>query len=140
MYFMDRSLLISGLVLALLCEGTSSALAAPPPQRWKEADFGGVLSVGLEGHRNFETGKKHFTKLCTPCHQMGALGGGSASDLSKRSLTYSPEELLAHLLSDDKHPRKSGGLIDGLSQSDVLDLLAFLLSGADSQSPFFFNP
>ena len=71
---------------------------------------------------------------------MGPLGGGAARDLSKRSLTYTPEELLGHILSSDHHPRNPNGLLDPFSQGDVLDLLAFLLSGADPQSPFFFHP
>jgi hypothetical protein len=55
-------------------------------------------------------------------------------------LTYTPEELLGHILSSDHHPRNPNGLLDPFSQGDVLDLLAFLLSGADPQSPFFFHP
>ena len=76
---MDRFFLNLGVMLWLLFGVQAFALPAPRPRGWTEADFGGVLSVGLEGHRNFQNGKKQFTSLCSGCHQIGSLGGGSAS-------------------------------------------------------------
>lgn len=138
---MVRHLLFLGATLLLLCgASTAAGQAAEPPKRWTLADFGGVLSVGLEGHRSFASGQKHFSRLCASCHKLGQLGGGTARDLSRRALTYTPEDLLAHVLSPQAHPAKPNGLVDSLSQEGVLDLLAFILSGADSQSPLFFHP
>jgi mono/diheme cytochrome c family protein len=138
---MGRIFLILGALLGLAAvraQAQGSGVEGRGP--WKLADFGGVLSVGLEGHRSFGTGKQLFVRQCSSCHKMGGLGGGNARDLSKRALTYAPEELLAHVLSLESHPRQASGLLDGMSQREVLDLLAFILSGADAQSPFFFNP
>lgn len=137
---MGRVFFIFGASLWLFCK--SQALGLPPEttKPWTLADFGGVLSVGLEGHRNFDQGRRLFLSQCAKCHQLGSLGGGPARDLSRRALTYSPEELLGHMLSSEAHPRKPNGLLDALSQGEVLDLLAFILSGADPQSPFFFHP
>ena len=138
---MIRHLSFFSIALWLLC-GTSmvKGQAAEPPKRWTLADFGGVLSVGLEGHRSFAAGQQHFSRRCASCHKLGVLGGGIARDLSRRALTYTPEELLAHILSPQAHPAKPNGLVDSLSQEGVLDLLAFILSGADSKSPLFFHP
>jgi len=131
---------------ALLAGASVYGFAAPPadlPQRlWTQADFGGVLSVGLEGHRDYQGGLRHYRALCAGCHTLGKHGDGPAPDLTRRALTYSPEELLGHLLSTSMHrpsPKTGSGLLDALPQSGVLDLLAFVLAGADPQSPFFLN-
>ena len=123
--------------------GVAAPAAEPPQRRWTQADFGGVLSVGLEGHRDYQGGLRQYRALCAGCHTLGKHGDGSAPDLTRRSLTYSPEELLDHLLSPSKHrpaAKTGAGLLDALPQAAVLDLLAFVLSGADPQSPFFLNP
>lgn len=112
-------------------------------RHWTLADFGGVLSVGLEGHRNYPNGLAHYRTLCAHCHTLGRHGSGGAPDLTRRCLTYTPEELLGHILSTSKHLTNAApkrGLLDSLTQAGVLDLLSFVLSGADPQSPFFFNP
>jgi mono/diheme cytochrome c family protein len=134
-----RSALLAG---ASLC-GAAGTATEPHPRRWTQADFGGVLSVGLEGHRDYKSGLRQYRSLCAACHTLGKHGDGSAPDLTRRALTYSPEELLDHLLSSAKHrpaAKTGAGLLDTLPQAGVLDLLAFVLSGADPQSPFFLNP
>ncbi len=103
-------------------------------------DFGGVLSVGLEGHRNFASGREAYQTLCSKCHPFKGMPSGNATDLTRRALTYTPEELLGHILAPTAHPARPEGLLDVLSQARVLDLLAFVLSGADADSPFFFTP
>jgi hypothetical protein len=133
----------TALLAAATLSGQIASATEPPPRRWTQADFGGVLSVGLEGHRDYHSGLRQYRALCAACHTLGKHGDGSAPDLTRRSLTYSPEELLDHLLSPVKHrpATKTGlGLLDPLSQAGVLDLLAFVLSGADPRSPFFLNP
>jgi mono/diheme cytochrome c family protein len=135
----SRTTLLAGFALC----GIVGSAAEPPPRRWTQADFGGVLSVGLEGHRDYQIGLRHYRALCAGCHTLGKHGDGAAPDLTRRSLTYSPEELLDHLLSPSKHrpsTKTGAGLLDALPQAGVLDLLAFILSGADPQSPFFLNP
>jgi mono/diheme cytochrome c family protein len=137
---MARHFLILGGTLWGLCTAAlSNGAPGEPPRRWTLADFGGVLSVGLEGHRDFASGQRLFSNQCARCHKLGELGGGAARDLSRRSLTYTPEELLAHILSPEVHPAKLNGLLDAVSQAGVLDLLAFILSGADSKHSFFFH-
>jgi mono/diheme cytochrome c family protein len=138
------SLFIGAMLLAGLPHAALAAPTEDPPGRpWTTADFGGVLSVGLEGHRNYQAGLTNFRKLCAHCHALGKHGGGTATDLTRQALTYTPEELLGHLLSSSQHRQHrapKGGLLDSLTQAGVLDLLAFVLSGAAPQSPFFFNP
>lgn len=128
------------LCLSLASAGVLLAADQEPPRRWKAEDFGGVLSVGLEGHRHFDSGRALYLRACGGCHRLGNHGSGDAPDLSRRSLVYTPEELLANVLSRAKHPAASDGLLDRLKQEQVLDLLAFVLSGADAKSPFFFHP
>ena len=124
----------------LVSAGVLAAADNEPPRRWKAEDFGGVLSVGLEGHRNFDAGQTLYLRACGVCHRLGTHGGGDALDLSRRSLLYTPEELLVSVLNRTKHPASSDGLLDRLKQEQVLDLLAFVLSGADAKSPLFFHP
>jgi mono/diheme cytochrome c family protein len=139
-----RSLWTGALLLALAPGWLPAAPSETPARKhWRLADFGGVLSVGLEGHRNFQEGLVHYRTLCAGCHALGKYGEGTAPELTRRALTYTPEELLGHILSDSKHANDAPlkhGLIDSLTQAGVLDLLAFVLSGADPKSPFFFNP
>jgi mono/diheme cytochrome c family protein len=140
-----RPSLLVGVIL--LAEATPASVAAPAEEsrsgRWTLADFGGVLSVGLEGHRTYRNGLEHYRTLCANCHALGKHGDGTAPDLTRPALTYTPEELLGHLVSASKHrdnKAPKSGLLDSLTQAGVLDLLAFVLSGADPQSPFFFKP
>jgi mono/diheme cytochrome c family protein len=133
------ALLLAGAFLSSL----GAPAAEPPQRRWTQADFGGVLSVGLEGHRDYAAGARHYSARCAGCHTLGKHGDGPAPDLTRRALTYAPEELLGHLLSTSKHRPATAagtGLLDTLPQAGVLDLLAFVLSGADPQSPFFLHP
>ncbi len=137
-------LLVFPLLLHGACSPTPTAPSAPrtptPLHNWLAADFGGVLSVGLEGHRSFESGRRHFQNLCATCHTFVSRGEGPAKDLTTLALNCTPEELLEKILAPANHPRSPHGLMDVLPQEGVLDLLAFLLSGADSKSPFFFAP
>ena len=133
------TVLLAGAMLSAF----ASPAAEPPQRRWTQADFGGVLSVGLEGHRDYPAGLRHYRSRCAACHTLGRHGDGPAPDLTRRALIYAPEELLGHLLSTSKHKPAAGtgaGLLDTLPQAGVLDLLAFVLSGADPQSPFFLQP
>jgi mono/diheme cytochrome c family protein len=139
-----RGLLGSAALLAgALLSAFGAPASEPPPKRWTQADFGGVLSVGLEGHRDYPAGLRHYRARCAGCHTLGRHGDGPAPDLTRRALTYAPEELLGHLLSTSTHrpaTAAGAGLLDTLPQAGVLDLLAFVLSGADPQSPFFLHP
>ncbi len=122
--------------------GGTLLLAAPDAtaHRWTFRDFDGVLSVGLEGQRNFERGSSRFKAACASCHTLGTFGGGQAADLTRRALTYTPEELLSHLLNPALHSPTPARQINTFTQSEMLDLLAFVLSGADAQNSFFLNP
>ncbi|MEI6870999.1 MAG: cytochrome c [Verrucomicrobiota bacterium] len=108
--------------------------------QWTLRDFDGVLSVGLEGHRDFANGAKRYDTSCGSCHALGSHGHGNAADLTKRALLYTPEELLAHVLNPAFHPRESVSQLDAFAQHDVLDMLAFVLSAADAHSSFFYHP
>lgn len=114
--------------------------AAEGTREWTLRDFDGVLSVGLEGHRDFANGAKHYATGCGGCHSLGSHGRGNAADLSRRALSYTPEELLGHILNPAYHPKNRLNPLSAFSQHDVLDMLAFVLSGADAKSSFFYHP
>jgi hypothetical protein len=129
-------------ILAASLLTSSATLFATPdtPHRWTIGDFGGVLSVGLEGYRDFSVGKAKYKAACAECHALGPFSGGDASNLTRRALTYTPEELLGHLLNPAIHEPRPLNSLNGFTQAELLDLLAFVLSGADAQSPFFYRP
>ena len=132
------TLLTVGLILG--CREEPAAPAHREP-RWKLEDFGGVLSVGLEGYRDFEAGRRLFEqRRCAACHAFSGHPPPTAQKappLGAKALQYTPEEALEHMLRGTWHTRDHAPLLDPLEQSEVLDLLAYLLSGADPQSPFF---
>jgi len=132
---------LTQITLAFFLGGTS-LVAAPDAtvHRWTVRDFDGVLSVGLEGHRNFNRGRDHFKAVCASCHTLGKFGGGQAVDLTRRALTYTPEELLSKMLEPAHHSPSPVRQLNAFLQSEVLDLLAFVLSGADATHSFFLNP
>jgi mono/diheme cytochrome c family protein len=132
---------LTQITLAFFLGGTS-LVAAPDKteHRWTIRDFDGVLSVGLEGHRNFDRGRDHFKAACASCHTLGKFGGGQAVDLTRRALTYTPEELLSQMLNPEHHSPTPVRQLNAFPQSEVLDLLAFVLSGADAEHSFFLNP
>lgn len=108
--------------------------------RWKLEDFGGVLSVGLEGYRNFEQGERLFTQThCASCHEFATHTHprNPGPSLSLRALQYTPEEALGHVLGGLSHLRGGRPLLEDLEQAQILDLLAYLLSGARKESAFF---
>ena len=132
--------ILLGLLLfpSLQVNAAPSQTDPPPKHRWTLAEFGGVLSVGLEGHRSFAAGKALFTSTkCANCHTFASLGKGDAPDLTIPARTYTPEDLLGPILSARAHQSKGSFLTDSLSQEQILDLLAFLLSGADPNSSLF---
>jgi hypothetical protein len=113
-------------------------LPKPEPHRWELAEFGGVLSVGLEGHRSFKAGKALFTSAkCADCHRFANLGKEDGLDLTRPAQLYTPEELLAPILSAPAHFKNKSAPTDTLTQEQILDLLAFLFSGGDPTSSLF---
>jgi len=129
------------ITLAFFLGGTSLVAASDKTEhRWTIRDFDGVLSVGLEGQRNFDRGCDHFKAACAGCHTLGKFGGGQAVDLTRRALTYTPEELLSQMLNPAHHSPAPASQLNAFRQSEMLDLLAFVLSGADAKHSFFLNP
>ena len=126
---------------AVKSKSESQGVVAAVFQRWKPEDFGGILSVGLEGHRSFSKGEKTFVSLgCKECHRMlvdTVSPNGASERIPLRHTIYSPEDLLAHILRSKSHSENGQGLLNDLEQDGVLDLLAYILSGADGATPFF---
>jgi hypothetical protein len=112
-----------------------------PQRKWALQDFGGVLSVGLEGYRNFDAGRRFFKdRGCASCHAFPDhphLPSQKGPVLDEKALQYTPEEALQHMLDGEWHLREGRPLLDSLDQAEVLDLLAYVLSGGDPDSPFF---
>lgn len=132
-------LLLGGVALSG-CPKRTPEMPVPEP-RWKLEDFGGVLSVGLEGYRDFEQGERLFAQmLCSSCHEFATHTRphrAAGPSLNEKALQYAPEEALGHILGGAWHVRANKPLLEELEQAQILDLLAYLLSGARKDSPFF---
>ena len=165
-------------------------------QAWNVADFDDVISVGLEGNRSYQNGRRMFgAASCFACHQFNQEGGAIGPDLSSVRGKFSPRDLLesitdpgkeisdqygqmifemkdgsvvtgrimnlagdnvrvntnmmnpAEITSVDRKRLESmkdspvsmmpAGLVNTLSKDDILDLLAYLLSGGNESDPLF---
>lgn len=72
-------------------------------QAWTVADFDDVLSVGLEGNRNFTNGRNMFgAATCFACHRFGQEGGVTGPDLTSVSGKFSPRDLLESIIEPSK--------------------------------------
>lgn len=132
---MRGSFLALLLVLAV-CPLAVAADSAPqmPVKRWKVEDFDPLLFVGLEGYRDFENGRRVFSGAsCAACHRFAGVGTAKASDLEKAVERMGPRELLEAILSEAACRVK----IDAFDEEDVLDLLAYLLSGGNGDHAMF---
>jgi len=172
--------------------------AGPDRKRWEVSDFDPVIAVGLEGYRDFENGRRHFTKAaCAKCHRFAGAGpvGANTPDLEEAVRKHSPRDLLEGIIVPDQaiapgqvvqifeltdgrlvegrvleeteghflvnpDPRipdrvvkvpaidvvsrrispgsaMPSGLLNPFEEEDVLDLLAYLLSGGNEEDPLF---
>jgi putative heme-binding domain-containing protein len=72
-------------------------------QAWTVADFDDVLSVGLEGNRDFSNGRNMFgAASCFACHRFGQEGGVTGPDLTSVSGKFSPRDLLESIIEPSK--------------------------------------
>lgn len=136
--------------MAILSMGAGWLLAADPPRSWTVEDFDAVIAVGLEGYRDFENGRRGFTRgTCVKCHRLAGEGPENGVDLNRSGDLHDPRSLLAIVLGPG-HPadrteasRKYGlepvkeGYLDGFEEEDVLDLLAYLVAGGDAKDAAF---
>jgi putative heme-binding domain-containing protein len=165
-------------------------------QAWNVADFDDVISVGLEGYRSYQNGRRMFgAASCFACHQFNQEGGAIGPDLTSVRGKFSPRDLLESITDPGKeisdqygqmifemkdgsvvtgrimnlaggnvqvntnmmnpdeitsvdHKRLESmkdspvsmmppGLLNTLSKDDILDLLAYLLSGGNESDPLF---
>lgn len=165
-------------------------------QAWQVTDFDDVISVGLEGNRDFQNGRRMFgAASCFACHQFNQEGGAIGPDLTSVRGKFSPRDLLESITDPGKEisdqygqmifEMKDGtivtgrimnlsgdnvqvntnmmnpdeitpvdrkrlksmkespvsmmppGLLNTLGKDDVLDLLAYMLSGGNEEDPLF---
>jgi mono/diheme cytochrome c family protein len=142
------------LCLILNGVGMFAATAADPRplvKNWAVEDFDAVIFVALEGYRDFENGRRLFSKAtCVKCHRFADEGpaGSVAPDLSKAGETVTPRDLLEAILApsaslEETHEvhhldrQNAAGLLDSYREEDILDLLAYLLSGGKEKDPMF---
>lgn len=189
---------VVGVAIATIAVFAADLAAGPDKNRWEVSDFDPVIAVGLEGYRDFENGRRHFTEAtCAKCHRFAGAGpvGANTPDLEKAAKMHNPRELLEGIIAPDKviapgevvrifeltdgrlvegrvleeagnhflvnpDPRTPdrivkvlatdvvnrrisptsampSGLLDPFEEEDVLDLLAYLLSGGDEKDPLF---
>jgi len=70
---------------------------------WTLEDFDDVIHVGLEGNRDFATGRKMFgAATCFACHRFNQEGGAIGPDLTSVSGKFSPHDLLETILQPSK--------------------------------------
>ena len=167
-------------------------------KEWKMEDLQGLLGAGLEGGRNFASGRRMFEAgRCYFCHRFGRQGGTGGPALGNVAEEFSPHDLLesivnpGHTIRDHygasvfrlKTGRKivgrkvqgdsealrimtdvmfpadltslrakevssveaspdspmPSGLLDTMTDTEILDLLAYLLSDGDSDHHLFQN-
>lgn len=109
-------------------------------RRWKVEDFDAVISVGLEGYRDFENGLLAFSRAsCAKCHRLGEAGEEEGADLAGVEEQLGPRDLLEAIL-DPRHLEAAAveaTSVDTLDEEDMLDLVAYVLSGGRAEHPFF---
>jgi mono/diheme cytochrome c family protein len=133
-------MLLTASLIGLTACKRAEIRSEPPLKRWHADDFGGVLSVGLEGYRDFESGRRLFMQQhCENCHRFAShlAPHEQGPDLKDKALQYTPEEALSHILESPSHQKKNGPVFHHLQQAEILDLLAYLLSGAQAGHAFF---
>ena len=78
--------------------GGEAAQTRPFVSFWEMADFAAELEQPLSG-RNFERGAEMFqVASCSTCHNLQGVGGNVGADLSRVGETYTPAEVLRHIL------------------------------------------
>ncbi len=98
--------------------------------------FDALIFVALEGYRDHANGRAGFRAACVRCHRFGAEGKRESPDLTQKATTSEPRTLLAAIL-ERRSPTDHGSLLRDFSEEDVLDLLAYLLSGGDASDAMF---
>lgn len=170
----------------------------PLVKEWEMEDLQGLLGAGLEGGRNFASGRRMFAAgRCYLCHRFGREGGTGGPALAGISDQFSPNDLLESIVNPGKtitdhygssvfllktggkivgrkvqegrevlkivtdpmfpedirslNPREvasieaypdsmmPSGLLNTMSDTEILDLLAFLLSDGDPDHDLFKN-
>jgi putative heme-binding domain-containing protein len=72
-------------------------------KNWTMADFEPLLSVGLEGGRDFANGRNMFgAATCFACHRFNQEGGAIGPDLSSVAGKFSPRDLLESIIDPNK--------------------------------------
>ncbi len=141
-----RALVVITCIFASFVSAAASP-ASSPARRWTVEDFDAVLFVGLEGFRDFENGRRAFARgTCGACHLFAKQGRRDGADLTGPALQLPPRDLLAKVLSPEHSARPGkdgagsiGEILGKLDEADILDLLAFLLSGGDGKDAIFAN-
>lgn len=153
------------------------------------------LLGGLEGGRDFESGRDAFSRArCLECHRFAEEGGGTGPDLTGAGARFNPRDLVEAILDPSRtipdlyldtevwlhdgtlvvgrlgaqndervviqpmepgsepreiqrdeieilrphaHSRMPSGLVDVLTEDEVLDLIAYLRSGGDAENAAF---
>ncbi len=93
-------------VLMAKAESEGPQFAVKPRQfvkNWTMEDFADVINVGLEGNRDFASGRNAFgTVGCYACHRFNQDGGAIGPDLTSVSGKFSPWDLLESIVNPSK--------------------------------------
>lgn len=107
------------------------------------AEAAGVIEGKLTA-RNFARGKALYTAAtCSVCHRFNGEGGGVGPDLTQVGHRFSARDILESIIEPDKvvsdqYPNvMPPRLINHLSEEELQDLMAYLLSAGDAQGAAF---
>jgi mono/diheme cytochrome c family protein len=122
--------------------GALALLEAEEGRSWTLEHFDPLLAVGLEGYRDFENGRRSFrAAACGECHRLGGSGKEGGHELGGVKDRLDPRALLGAILGPPHAASGAGGEggrpVDSLDEESVLDLLAYLLSGAREDDAMF---
>ncbi|MDB4492180.1 c-type cytochrome [bacterium] len=72
-------------------------------KNWTMEDLKPLLTIGLEGERNFKNGREVFgAASCYACHRFGQEGGAIGPDLTSAAGKFSPHDFLEQIVDPGK--------------------------------------
>lgn len=104
-------------------------------QNWTVADFDDVISVGLEGNRDYRNGRRMFgAATCFACHQFNQEGGAIGPDLTSAGGKFSPRDLLESIIEPGKEiPDQYGQMIFEMKDGSTVSGRIMNLAGDNVQ-------
>lgn len=117
-----------------------------PGRNWTVAEAVAVATGINDSPRSFEKGRSMYHAVgCAACHQFNGNGGAVGPDLSTVANKFSVDYLLDSIINpakvvssqyQDATPMPPM-LINALNEQEMLDLVAYMMSGGDPESAYY---